>query len=147
MNQHMKLFGSMKVWPLCVMLAAAVPVMADPVAPVVAAQQVPRSIFNIPANMKEGRDPFFPSSLYPYASAPVPGKTGGDLSSLVMQGVSGVPPHRLVIINNVTFGAGDDAEVRTPDGRVRIHCVEITADSAVIEANGHEQTLHYGDKQ
>jgi len=147
MNHHMKLFGSMKAGLLFVMLAALVPAKAAPVAPVVDVQQAPRSVFNQPASPKDGRDPFFPASIRPYASAVVSGGNSNDLSSLVMQGISGAPPHRLVIINNVTFGVGDDAEVRTPEGRIRIHCVDITANSVVVEANGQEQTLHYGDKQ
>jgi hypothetical protein len=135
----------MKAWLLLVMLAALVPAMAAPVAPSVATQQVTRSVFILPANSNEGRDPFFPSSTRPYASA-VPGQSSTDLSSLVMEGVSGAPPHRLVIINNVTFAVGDEAEVRTSQGRIRIHCLEITGTSAVVEADGQQQTLHYGDK-
>jgi hypothetical protein len=62
-----------------------------------------------------------------------------------MQGISGPPDHRLAIINHVTFAAGDVAEVRTPQGRIQLHCLEITADSAVVEADGQRQVLHYGD--
>jgi hypothetical protein len=60
--------------------------------------------------------------------------------------MSGSPDHRLVIINNVTFAVGDEAEVITPQGRIRIHCLEITGNSAVVEANGQRQQLHYGLK-
>lgn len=131
-----------------VMFAAVLPVAADPTAAPATAASPSLSIFNIPANSKEGRDPFFPTSLRPYQSADVPGShPTTDLSSLVMQGVSGAPPHQLVIINDVTFAVGDDAEVRTPEGRIRIHCVSINGNSAVIEANGQEHTLNFGDKQ
>jgi hypothetical protein len=148
MNQHMKLFGSLKAGLAVVLLAAVAPVTAAPGdAPLTTVQQVPRSVFTIPANSKEGRDPFFPNSLRPYQALDVPGShPTTDLSSLVMQGILGAPPHQLVIINNITFGVGDDAEVRTPQGRIRIHCVDISGDSVVIEANGQEQTLHYGNK-
>ena len=149
MKERMKLFGSLKAGLLAAMLAAVLPATAEPpaAAPAPSVTQVPRSIFTIPASSKEGRDPFFPASLRPYAAVLVPGGNTGDLSTLVIMGVLGVPPHQLVIINNVTFGVGDDAEIRTPEGRVRIHCIDITANSAVVEANGQEQTLHYGDKQ
>lgn len=149
MKQRMKLFGSLKAGLLAAMLAAVLPATAEPpvAAPAPSVMQVPRSIFTIPASSKEGRDPFFPASLRPYAAVLVPGGNTGDLSTLVMQGVLGVPPHQLVIINNVTFGVGDDAEVRTPQGgRIRIHCVEIKGNSAVVEANGVEHTLNYGEK-
>jgi hypothetical protein len=142
----MKLFRNMKACVLCVIFAAAIPVASAPVAPVVAVQQAPRSFFNIPSNPKEGRDPFFPASLRPYQTPDIPGsRVTTDLSSLVMQGISGAPPHQLVIINSVTFGVGDDAEVRTSQGRIRIHCIGITGNSAVIEVNGQEHTLHFGD--
>ena len=145
----MKLFESIKACLLAAVLMAVVPVMAAPpvVTPVPVVQQVPRSVFNLPSSPKEGRDPFFPTSLRPYEFATVPSTNHvTDVSSLVIQGVSGMPPHQLVIINKVTFGVGDDAEVRTPDGRIRIHCVSINGHSAVIEVNGQEHTLQYGGK-
>jgi hypothetical protein len=149
MKQRMKLFWGLKAGLLAVMFAAALPASAVPpvVDPTPSVPQVPRSIFTMPSNSKEGRDPFFPSSLRPYEGVRVPGGPTSDFSALVMQGISGAPPHQLVIINNVTFGVGDDAEVRTPQGRIRIHCVEIKGNSVMVEANGVEQTLHYGDKQ
>lgn len=132
------------------MFAAAMPAISAPpvVTPAPPVTQVPRSVFIIPSNSKEGHDPFFPASLRPYEGTPAPG--GGntaDLSALIMQGVLGMPPHQLVIINNVTFGVGDDAEVRTSQGRILIHCVAIKGNSAVVEANGVEHTLRYGEKQ
>jgi hypothetical protein len=147
MNHRMKFLRNIKLALLSVAFAvvslAAVPVAAaDETTPPVA-----RSVFNLPANPKEGRDPFFPSSSRPYLSQTPTNPSVGDLSSLVMQGITGPPDHRLAIINNVTFGVGDDAEVRTPQGRIQIHCIEIDADSAVIEADGQRRELHYGEKQ
>jgi hypothetical protein len=69
-----------------------------------------------------------------------------DMSSLVLQGTSGTPAHRLVIINNVTFGVGDEAEVVTSQGRIRIHCLAITDDATVVEAAGQRHILRYQDK-
>ena len=106
----------------------------------------PRSIFLQPASPKEGRDPFFPSSQRPYTSAVVPTTSTKDLSMLMLQGMSGSPTHRLVIINNVTFAVGDDAEVITSQGRIRIRCVQITGNAVMIEANGERHELHYGLK-
>jgi hypothetical protein len=148
-NQRVKLFGNIQA-SLLALLVAALPLWAAPpvVAPVAPALQVSHSVFNLPATSKEGRDPFFPTSSRPYATAVVPGgaNTSTDLSSLVMQGILGVPPHRLVIINNVTLGVGDEVEVRTSQGRIRFRCIEINGNSVVIEVNGLEHTLHYGDK-
>jgi len=109
-----------------------------------AAIQPAKSVFIVPANSSQGRDPFFPKSLRPYESATVtPGTSHADLTALAMQGISGPPDHRLAIINNVTFGVGDVAEVRTPQGRLRVHCIDITGNTAVIEVGGQRQELHY----
>jgi hypothetical protein len=127
------------------MFAMMLPAMAD--LPVVDAgtQLAPRSNFNIPANPKEGCDPFFPGSLRPYEIAVVPGAHTSDLTTLRLNGISGSPDRRLAIINNVTFGVGDEAEVHTSQGRIRIHCIEITGNTVVIESDGQRQELHYGD--
>jgi len=107
---------------------------------------VVRSTFITPSSPKDGRDPFFPNSLRPYASTVTSSVATTDLSSLVMQGTSGTPDHRLVVINNVTFAVGDDADVITSHGRIRVRCVAITDDAAVIQAAGQRTVLHYGDK-
>ena len=148
MKQPMKILKCIAACLLGVILAAVWPVMAAPVAtPEPSGPPVPRSVFTLPASPKEGRDPFFPNSLRPYEGASVPSSNHvADIHALVIQGFSGVPPHQLVIINNVTFGVGDDAEVRTPDGRIHIHCVGITGNSAVIEVSGQQHTLQYGGK-
>jgi hypothetical protein len=126
-------------------LAVMLPAMAAPVVSVTAGSVVPRSVFIIPANSTEGRDPFFPSSLRPYMSA-APKRSGGDITALRMGGISGPPGHRLVIINNHTFGAGDDGEVITSQGRMHIHCVEVNAQSVVLDTDGQEVELHLEDK-
>jgi hypothetical protein len=137
---------------LAVLFATMLPVAAAPLvqtnetqvpATTNLTQAAPRSVFDQPASPKEGCDPFFPTSVRPYASAVVPNAPTTDFSSLAMQGISGSPDHRLVIINKVTFAVGDEAEVFTSQGRIRIRCIVITDDSAVIEAAGQRQILHY----
>lgn len=147
-----KKFGNRNLAWLAVLITAVMPVPAAPLVQTntlaVAAntnlvQVVPKSVFTQPTNPKEGCDPFFPTSVRPYASAVVPNAPVTDLSSVFIKGISGSPDHRLVIINNVTFGVGDEAEVFTAQGRLRIHCLVITDDSAVIEAAGQRQILRY----
>jgi len=108
-----------------------------------------QSVFIMPASPKEGRDPFFPSSTRPYQSAVLANTPAADLNPnlLVMQGISGMPPNRLVVINKHTFAKGDYAEVSTSQGRIHIHCLEINANSVVIEANGQRHELRYEEKQ
>jgi hypothetical protein len=146
MNRRLKFYRNAMAGLFSIVFMAAMPVMAAP--PVVQASDAPlspRSVFNLPSNSKEGCDPFFPASLRPYENAvPVAGSHTNDLTDLRLNGISGTPNHRLAIINNVTFGVGDEAEVRTSQGRIQIHCVEITPNSAVIEAGGQRQELHYG---
>ena len=124
-------------------------VLAGPVPPAAVTTTNALSVFILPAEPKEGRDPFFPASSRPYQSAVVANVKAAELNldSLVMQGISGLPPHRLVIINKHTFAVGDEGEVSTSQGRFHLHCLEINANSAVIEVNGQRHELRYQGKQ
>jgi len=129
---------------LAVLLPMAVvglsPLAAAPVAPP-AKTEAPRSVFAMPTTPKEGRDPFFPSSVHPYQEAmQQPGRVP-ELSLLKLDGISNSGSHVFVIINNVTFGVGDEVDVKTPGGRIHVRCVEIKANSAVVEAGGQIITL------
>jgi len=130
---------------VAVLPAAAAPVTAPAAAPIahpVTPEVVPLSVFVLPVNPKEGCDPFFPASTRPYESAASKNPVG-DLTSLVLRGLSGSPDHRLVIINNHTFGVGDEGDVITPHGRIHIHCIEITPKSVVVESGGQRHELSY----
>ena len=149
MNQRTSLSTGVKAVVLVIVLVSWwLPATAAPGAKTnEVAPPLPRSIFTQPANPQEGRDPFFPSSIRPYQGVPVPGAHAStDVGALIVQGFSGTPDHRLVIINNVTFAVGDDAEVSTSRGRIHIHCLEIGDNLAVIEANGERHELRYGQK-
>jgi len=69
------------------------------------------------------------------------------MSLISLQGVSGQPPQRLAIINKRTFAVGDNLEVSTSQGRIRVRCLEISENSAVIEVNGQRHELRYEEKQ
>jgi len=103
-----------------------------------------RSVFVIPASPAEGRDPFFPDSSRPYEAAMANTKVKVDEISLIeFKGLSGTPEKRLAIINNHTFAVGDDEFVLTTQGRVHIHCVEIRANSVIIELSGQRHELSF----
>ena len=119
------------------------PVAAAPVTQPVAPELAPRSVFLIPANPQEGRDPFYPNSTRPYENAPAAKASMGDVRSLVLKGISGPPEHRLAIINNRTLGVGDESDLTTPQGRIHIRCVEIKDNSVVIESGGQNHELKY----
>jgi hypothetical protein len=99
------------------------------------------STFVMPSNPQEGRDPFYPESIRPYANAMA--SHVAPITTLAIKGFSGTPENRMVIINNHSFGVGDEGDVLTPGGRVHVHCLEINADSVVIEANNQRRTLNF----
>lgn len=102
-----------------------------------------QSVFIQPANPKEGRDPFFPDSIRPYENAAATKPKTADITSLVLRGFSGTVDHRLVIINNHTFAAGDEGDVITSNGRVHLRCMEIGTDAVVVEIGGQYHKLFY----
>jgi hypothetical protein len=101
----------------------------------------PRSVFILPTNPNEGRDPFYPNSLRPYQDfAP---KRAVDLTALQIKGFSVIAGHRYVIINNHTFGEGDEGDVITPGGRVHIRCLTLGTDTVLVESNGSRHLLRF----
>ncbi|MGB7746446.1 MAG: hypothetical protein WBN75_04085 [Verrucomicrobiia bacterium] len=144
MNRHVNSSKSaMAAW-LSTALVTVLPVAAAPVAQPVAPEAVARSVFVIPTNPKEGRDPFFPASTRLYEDAAIKNPVS-DLTSLVLKGISGSPDHRLAIINNHTFGVGDEGDVVTPHSRIHVRCIEIKDKSVVIESNGQRHELSYAN--
>jgi hypothetical protein len=104
----------------------------------------PQAKFVMPRTQQEGRDPFFPRSLYPYGPiAPVNVTTQAPVVAveLKLKAISGLPPQRLALINNHTFEAGEEAEVITTNGRMRIRCLEITGDSATVQIGPERRVL------
>ena len=148
MNRHVNFCKSAVAAWLSAALVTVLPVAAAPPAAAPAAQPAPpevvsRSVFVIPKNRNEGRDPFFPTSTRLYQATPGKNQVVGDLTSLVLKGISGPPDHRLAIINSHTFAMGDDGDIITPHSRIHIRCVEIKAKSVVIEFSGQRHELSY----
>ncbi len=119
------------------------PVAAAPVAQPAAPEVVLRSTFVIPTNPKDGRDPFFPNSTRLYESMLAAHPHTGDVSSLVLKGISGPANRRLAIINNHTLGVGDEETLVTSQGPIHIRCIEIKDRSVVIESGGQRHELKY----
>jgi len=132
--------------PLAAVLWAS-PLVAAPTTPAQPAKTNSlRSVFVLPANPGEGRDPFFPKSNRPYETAmTTTNVTTAGVTALFVKGISGTPEHRLVIINTHTFAAGDTADIPTDQGRIRVHCVEIKTRSVVVEVGGHYHELPVSD--
>jgi hypothetical protein len=119
------------------------PIAAAPVAQPAAPEVVSRSVFVVPTNSNEGRDPFFPNSTRAYDIISAARPHAGDVTSLVLKGISGPPDRRLAIINNHTFAIGDEQDLATPQGRIHIRCVEIKDTTVVIETAGQRHELKY----
>ena len=103
---------------------------------------VPKSVF-VDDN-KAGRDPFFPRSSRRAPKSPNPPTKGdptkGPLEKspsdrLRLQGITG----KVALINNVDFVAGQESEVRTSGGKLKIRCVAIRQNSVVIQASGEPE--------
>lgn len=60
---------------------------------------------------------------------------------LKLKAISGLPEHRLALINNHTFEAGEEGEVVTTNGRMRIRCLEIHGESAVVQVGPERREL------
>jgi hypothetical protein len=106
--------------------------------------EIPKSVFIIPSTPEQGRDPFFPLSTRLSRSVVVPVTvTNAPAVSveLELKGISGAANHRLAIINNRTFGVGEEGEVNSNGSRVRITCEDIGTDFARVRVNGVERTL------
>jgi hypothetical protein len=104
--------------------------------------QAPKSVFVVPASPQDGRDPFFPQSIrqrpiIPQVTTNVP----AVVVELELKGISGTADRRLAIINNGNFARGEEGDVQTNVGRVRITCKEITADSVQVVVNGQQRVL------
>jgi hypothetical protein len=95
------------------------------------------STFNVTPGY--GKDPFFPKSTRLQASPVV--KTNalpsGELpSGMVLKGISGTKERPLAIINNRTFGEGEEAQLRVGIGIYHVKVVEIKERSVMVSVNG-----------
>ena len=116
------------VGPLASRVLAA-PSAITNTAPAVAEAKPGHSIFVVPKDPKEGKDPFFPRSLRPYGTGSTAIKTGSSNTppaiELNLNGISGNAEKPLAIINNVTFGINDDNDVIIKGRRIKIRCLDI----------------------
>ena len=120
-----------------------------PRAPAAAPAAVPpepvKSVFVDRPNF--GRDPFFPNSsrrgrvVQDAVVEPV-----ANFNNIFLKGISGSPEKRLAILNNKTFAAGEDGELRIGGHPTKIKIVEVREKSVVISINGVTRELFLGSK-
>jgi hypothetical protein len=103
---------------------------------------IPQSVFTIPPTSKEGRDPFFPnSSRLPGGALPNKAASAHIEVALVLNGLSGTADHRLAMINGRTVAQGEEIEVPTASGRMRVRCIEIKGETVTVEVGGERREL------
>ena len=108
----------------------------------VAEPQIPLSVFVVPKDPTQGKDPFFPASSRPYG----PGKQMQTNKTAVVEVtliLNGFIPPNLVMVNGRTFAEGEEGDVVVSGVRKRIRCIKIKEDSALIELlpEGQRQEL------
>lgn len=109
--------------------------------------QIPKSVFVMPATPQDGKDPFFPRSMRPYGPGHETVKASPQQPAVVvvdlrLNGISGTAERRLAIINNHTFEANEEGVVSNASGApVRIRCLEIKADSVLVQIGGEQRIL------
>ena len=108
---------------------------------------IPQSVFVMPPTSQDGRDPFFPTSIRPYANAQMDTNKPISTVALTMNGVGGTAENRFVMINGTTFAQDETHEILTSSGRVKVHCLEIKSDSAVVEVNGVPRELRMKEEK
>ena len=93
--------------------------------------EIPQSAFTVAGG--KVKDPFFPNStrIKAVSSNATPLVSS---STFELKALTGPSEARLAIINNRTVAAGEDAEVTTPSGKLKIHCVEIRESSVIIRS-------------
>lgn len=99
-----------------------------------------KSVFSVPTNPKDGRNPFYPKSQIA-ATVPKESVKSIEISAFVLNGITG-PPRRSAMINGRTFLPGEEGEVRLQNGaKVLIKCTEIRDESAIITVGGTQREL------
>ena len=107
-----------------------------------AALCIPLSVFLIPNSPSEGKDPFFPLSTRRAPAEPIKTNSQPTISfDLQLKGISGPANRRLAIVNNRTLQVGEESDVTTSTGRVRIRCLDIKTESVVVQVGSERREL------
>ena len=108
----------------------------NPAAPLV----IPLAVFD--ATNGTVKDPFFPLTT----RTPVPVSNTNTVPAFqanmfTLKGLSGSASQRLALINNCTLAAGEEGEVNTSNGRVKIRCLSVKETSAVIRVENQDTPI------
>lgn len=141
---------------------AAAPKPAAPAAPVApvktpavtnAVEIIPQSVFLTSSPTQTLRDPFFPDSARRPTATPVattrtnlPATTAVDLK---LKAIFGTTQRPLATINSTTFGLGEEHDLTTTAGRIKVRCLEIRLEdeTVIVEAAGTRRELRFPPKR
>jgi hypothetical protein len=105
----------------------------------------PQSVFQIPGPGFPGRDPFYPNSSRVSREA-IPVVTQAPAhADLVLKAISGTAARPLAMINGVTFEIGEEREVRTIQGRVRVRLMSVQGLKVTIAVGNQTRELELPD--
>lgn len=98
-----------------------------------------------------GKDPFYPNSgrLQFTPTVTPSNKVAVVVADVRINGFSGNAARPLVIINNVTFGEGDEQMVVVTNGRARVRClgIRMPEQAATVEVNGERRELRFLERK
>ena len=100
---------------------------------------IPLAVFDL--NVKQTKDPFFPLSTRQPIIATNNAAPAFSAGEFTLKGLSGSAGNRLALINNRTLADGENAEVTTPSGKIKIRCVEIRESSVLIRVGAQRETI------
>jgi hypothetical protein len=90
------------------------------------------SVFVMPTGPKDGKDPFFPSSIRAYGTLqPKKGEKAPMIE--VPLTLTGIIPLKLAMVNGRTFSEGEEGEVIVNGTRKKIRCLKVKVESAIVE--------------
>jgi hypothetical protein len=119
-------------------------------APTNVVAEIPRSIFVVSSATQAVKDPFFPNStrlgIVTTSKTNQPVAIAADLA---LKAIFGTPDRPLATINNATFAPGEEREVATSSGKVRVRCVEIRLkdETVIVEAAGSQRELRFSRRK
>lgn len=125
----------------------AAPSTAQPAATKSIKTEMPKSVFILPKNPNEGRDPFFPDSMRLFEHTKQKNATV-SLNDLVVKGILASGDRVFAIVNNHTFAPDEDGTVLANGHKLNVHCVAIDPQrkTVTVEANGTIAILHFIEK-
>jgi len=158
-------FHSFRLWSglLLAALAAQSALAADPAtgasdktpadapaAPTNVVEEIPQSVFVVSSPTQMIKDPFFPNSTRLVAMAQPNPKKGTNkvttvMADLTLKAIFGTPDRPMATVNDATFEVGEEREVVTSSGRVRVRCIDIRLDdeAVIVEVAGSHRELRF----